>query len=146
MSEAASAVAKVDRLHGRRLAIATFRMGDETTTQLGLYITDLFESALAGQPGTQVMKRATLCQAMRQRKVALKEQLDPQAARKSGVLGPSDFLVLGRVVTLDDTALVTVRILELESGRAVFTRSINIPMTDALAQKGEAQVANGGCG
>ena len=142
---AAAKINKVRQLKGKKVAIGEFRMVDNKASELASLIANLLEVALSNQTDLEVVSRNDLCQVIRENKLWVSDQFDPQASKKVGMLSQADFLIPGRVTALDRVAQVTLRVVDTETARFVFADAINIPLSDALLKKSAVPVAGDGC-
>ena len=145
INDAAAKINKLRQLKGKKVAVGEFRMVDNKATELAAFIAELLDVALSNQAELEVVSRTVLCQVIRENKLWVSDQFDPQASKKMGMLSPADFLVSGRVTTLDRTAQVTLRVVDTETTRSVFADPMQIPLSDSLVKKGTVPVAGDGC-
>lgn len=145
INDAAAKINRVRQLKGKKVAVGEFRMVDNKTTELAALIANLLEVALSNQADLELVSRSDLCQVIRENKLWVSDQFDPQAAKKMGNFSQADFIVPGRVTALDRVAQVTFRVVDTETTRSVFADAISIPLSDSLLKKGSLPVAGDGC-
>ena len=95
INDAAGKINRVRQLKGKKIAVGEFRMVDNKSTELATLIANLLEVALSNQTDLELVSRSDLCQVIRENKLWVSDQFDPQAAKKMGNFSQADFLVPG---------------------------------------------------
>ncbi|GEM_PF-4347514 len=134
---------------GKKVGVADFPLTDGRMTELGAHLSDQLEVALtnrAAPGGFEVVTRTQLCQVIRENKLWLGDQFDPALHKKLGRLGQADLLATGRVTDRGRQLSVTVRVLDTETGKAVWADSVTLVSDEGLRGLLSRPIAGDGCG
>ncbi|MBI4635425.1 MAG: DUF4384 domain-containing protein [Candidatus Rokubacteria bacterium] len=149
LDRVAGKIEQLAEVKGKRLGVGEFRMTDGRATELGAHLADQLEVALTGRArtrGFEVVTRSQLCQVIRENKLWVGDQFDPALHTKLGRLGQADFLTTGRVTDLGRQLSVTVRVLDTETGKAVWAESLTLAVDEGLRRLLPRPLAGDGCG
>ena len=150
--QAAARIGRLPHVKGKKIGVIEFRMADGKPTQVTVYVAELLDVALTRQSVSEqspfdVVTRSYLCQVMRENKLRTSDQVDPEAAKKIGMLSDADFVIPGRVTALGSRLQVTVRLVETETGKQKWADAFSVPIDDALKKLVTAPVGGGdNCG
>lgn len=149
LERVAGKIMQSGEVKGKKLGVGEFPMTDGRATELGAHLSDQLEVALtsrAASGGFEVVTRTQLCQVIRENKLWLGDQFDPALHKKLGQLSQADLLATGRVTDRGKQLSVSVRILDTETGRAVWADSLTIVSDEGLKSLLARMVLGDGCG
>jgi TolB-like protein len=92
---------------------------------LGKGLAILVTSELRKSAQVQIIEREQLNQVLKEQEVSLSDLADPQTQIKVGKILASQYIVLGKVVDMAWTLLVSVRIVDVSSGVVVWEDNVN---------------------
>lgn len=134
---------------GKKIGIGDFPLTDGRLTQLGSYFADQMDVALAwhaGPGGFEVVTRRDLCQVIRENKLWVDDRFDPSLHKKLGRLGQADLLLTGQITAMIETAWVSIRLLDTETGRVAWADSIVVSLEGGFGALATRPVFSDGCG
>jgi hypothetical protein len=149
LGQMAGKIEQVRDLKGKKLGVGDFPMAGGRISELGSYLADQLDVALTGRAaagGFEVVTRSQLCQVIRENKLWVDDRFDPSLHKKLGRLGQADLMVTGQVTALSRQVSMSVRILDSETGRAVWADSLVLPLDEALRGLVSRPVLGDGCG
>jgi hypothetical protein len=134
---------------GKKIGVGEFPLTDGRATELGAYLSDQLEVVLTGRApsgGFEVVTRGQLCQIIRENKLWLGDQFDPALHKKLGRLSQADLLATGRVTDRGSQLAVSVRLLDTETGKAVWADSLTLAFEEGLKRLLSRPITGDGCG
>jgi hypothetical protein len=148
MSGVAAKVQELSDVKGRKVGVGHFPLASGPITEIGVFLADQLDVALTNRStagGYQMVSRSHLCEVIRETRLWVGDQFDPNLTKKLGHFGGADLLALGRITELGDKLSLSVRIVDTESGRAVWADSHLFDDRD-LRKLVARPISGGGCG
>ncbi len=130
----ADRIREVQVLKGKKLGVRDFPMIAGRVTELGAHVANQLDVELtrrAGAGGYEIVSRTQLCEVMRENALSVDDRFEA-LNKKLGRLSQADFLVTGQLTPLAQRLSVTVRVLEPETGRAVWADLLSVPLDEGL--------------
>lgn len=144
---AAASLDGVREIKGKKIGVGTFPLAGGRASELGSYLADQLDVALtrrAGAGGFEIVTRNHLCQIIREHKLWVDDQFAQN--KKLGGMGQADFMVTGQVTPLANQLSVSLRMLDTETGRAVWADSLTLRLDEGLKGLLARPVVGDGCG
>ena len=142
-------IEQVPALKGRKIGVGDFPLAGGRVSELSAYVADQLDVALTGRAasaGFEVVTRGQLCQVIRENKLWVDDRFDPSLHKKLGRLGQADMMLVGQVTPLARDLSVSIRLLDTETGRALWADSTKVPLDDGLRALMARAVTGDGCG
>ncbi len=149
LDRVAAKIQQAPDVKGKKIGVGEFSLTDGRMTELGAHLADQLEVVLTERaaPGAfEVVTRSQLCQVIRENKLWLGDQFDPALQKKLGRLGQADLLATGRITERGKHLSVSIRMLDTETGRAVWADSLTLVADEGLRALLRRPVLGGGCG
>ena len=144
----ATKIQELSDVKGRKVGVGEFRLASGSVTQISVYLAEQLDVALtngARAGGYEVVSRNDLCQVIRETKFWVGDQFDPNLTKKLGHFSGADLLAMGRITELGERLSMSVRIVDTESGRAVWADTHMIEDRELKKLAGRP-ISGGGCG
>ncbi len=149
LGQMAARIERLSDLRGKKLGVGDFPMAGGRLSELGSYFADQLDVALTGRAaaaGFEVVTRSQLCQIIRENKLWVDDRFDPSLHKKLGRLGQADLMVTGQLTALSRQVSMSVRILDSETGRALWAETLQLPLDEALRGLVARPIVGDGCG
>jgi hypothetical protein len=140
---------RVSELRGKKIGVGDFPTVSGHVTELGAFVADQLDVALTGRSssaGYGLVTRSHLCQVIRENKLWVDDRFDPSLNKKLGRLGHADYLLSGQLTPLARTVSVSLRLLDTETGAAVWAESTTLALDEGLRRLMERRRIGDGCG
>ncbi len=132
-SVAASLVAKLEEANKRSSTVLDFTDLQGSPTELGRFLAqELSDQLVADSKKVSFVDRANLQVLLREHKLSVEGLVNPESIAKIGNLVGIDTIVIGTTTMMGDTIRLSVRAIDVETGRIVVSQATNLPATSAL--------------
>lgn len=148
MSRVAAKVQELSDVKGRKVGVGHFPLSSGPVTEVGVFLADQLDVALTNRStagGYQMVSRSHLCEVIRETRLWVGDQFDPNLTKKLGHFGGADLLALGRITEIGDKLSLSMRIVDTETGRSVWADSHLFDDRDLRALVARP-ISGGGCG
>jgi TolB-like protein len=114
-------------------AVLDFEDLHGSTTDLGHFLAqELTDSLVSVSKTLSVVDRTNLQQLLRENKLSMEGLVNPETSKKLGKLIGIDTVIVGTVTTTPDKVRISVRAVDVETGRILATQSSTFPVTGEL--------------
>jgi hypothetical protein len=149
LAQVAVKIERVPAVKGKKVGVGDFPLAGGRVSELSAYFADQLDVALTGRAssgGFEVVTRGQLCQVIRENKLWVDDRFDPSLNKKLGRLGQADVMLTGQVTPLAREVSLSLRLLDTETGKALWADSLKVPLDDGLRALLARAVTGDGCG
>jgi len=149
LERVAGKIQQSSEVRGKKVGVGDFSLTDGRVTELGAHLADQLEVAITARASSgafEVVARSQLCQVIRENKLWLGDQFDPALQKKLGRLGQADLLATGRITDRVQQFSVSIRVLDTETGKAVWADSMTLAADEGLRGLLTRPIVGDGCG
>jgi TolB-like protein len=117
----------------KNIAVVDFTDLKGNVTELGRFLAEEFSVALEQDAsGFAVIDRTQLKAILQEHRLSAKGLIDPETARKVGMIAGADALVTGTITPFSDSVRLTVKVLDTQSAVMVGATAVDIPRTKTI--------------
>lgn len=142
-SIATNLVAKLEEAKKRSSTVLDFTDLQGSPTELGRFLAqELSDQLVSGSTSVLFVDRANLQVLLREHKLSVEGLVNPELIAKIGNLVGIDTIIVGTTTAMGDTIRLSVRAIDVETGRIVVSQATNLPATSALMALSKEEVGS----
>ena len=142
-SIATNLVAKLEEAKKRSSTVLDFTDLQGSPTELGRFLAqELSDQLVSGSTSVSFVDRANLQVLLREHKLSVEGLVNPESIAKIGNLVGIDTIIVGTTTAMGDTIRLSVRAIDVETGRIVVSQATNLPATSALMALSKEEVGS----
>ncbi|MFI5020377.1 MAG: FlgO family outer membrane protein [Alphaproteobacteria bacterium] len=132
-SIATNLVAKLEEANKRSSTVLDFTDLQGSPTELGRFLAqELSDQLVSGSKKVSFVDRANLQVLLREHKLSVEGLVNPESIAKIGNLVGIDTIIVGTTTAMGDTIRLSVRAIDVETGKIVVSQATNLPATSGL--------------
>lgn len=137
-------LAKIEVTNQKSATVLDFTDLQGAPTELGRFLAqELSDQLVSAAKKISFVDRGNLQHLLRENKLSVEGLINPESSRKLGKLIGIDTLVFGTTTPIGNRIRLSVRVVNVETGKIVATEAANIPLTGGLGELYNRGVAPG---